>query len=167
SPDGKLLAAGTPGSIRVWEPTTGREVADLSPGKVLVQALAFAPGGETLAAGTGEGVQLWDTGRKQLRTTLAGGPVVALAFGAGGKVLATAHEDRAVRLWDLSAAPAPAVRLTLRGHVAAVSAVAFSPDGRSLVTGGADRVVKSWDTDTGQVRAAFPPHSYPSHCLAF
>jgi tricorn protease-like protein len=62
-------------------------------------------------------------------------------------VLASASEDKTVRIWDM--ANWQTVR-TLVGHKKDVCGVAFSPDGSRLASASADGTVRVWDAATGQ-----------------
>jgi WD40 repeat protein len=70
-----------------------------------------------------------------------------VAFSPDGRRLASASEDKTVRVWD--AATGQQV-LALRGHTGAVSCVAFSPDGRRLASASEDKTVRVWDAASGQ-----------------
>ncbi|HKI16454.1 MAG TPA: protein kinase, partial [Isosphaeraceae bacterium] len=74
--------------------------------------------------------------------------VNSVAFSPDGKQLASASDDKTVKVWD--AATRRVVR-TLKGHTHKVLSVAFSPDGNRLATAGLDQTVKVWDAATGQV----------------
>jgi WD40 repeat protein len=64
-----------------------------------------------------------------------------------GYTLATAHEDKTARLWDIRAPHHPRLLRTLTGHSGGVNSVSYSPDGRTLATAGQDTTVRLWKVD--------------------
>ncbi|WP_262058974.1 helix-turn-helix domain-containing protein [Streptomyces sp. STR69] len=80
--------------------------------------------------------------------------VWSVAFSPDGRTLATATDDKSIRLWNTATGTQ---RATLDGHGGAQDTVAFAPDGRTLASGGEDGV-QLWDVATGRVRARLPGH---------
>lgn len=174
-PDGRRLAAGGVGGIKVWDPDTGEVVRSLD-AKGVTFGLAHSPeGGRIVAVGGARGagwVRGWtaEDGREAFDRRPDGGPVAAVAYAPDGRRFATAGRPRApggrgpVRIWD-AATGEPT--LDCAGHSGGAHAVAYDPEGRVLVSGGEDRVVRLWDAATGRELAALEGHSAPVLAVAF
>ncbi|MFJ3950576.1 hypothetical protein ACIPXV_11055 [Streptomyces libani] len=81
------------------------------------------------------------------------GFVDAVAYSPDGRTIATASEDRTVKLWD---ARSHQLRGTLIGHTDAVTALAFTRDGRTLASGSDDRTVRLWNLRSQSSTAVLP-----------
>jgi WD40 repeat protein len=68
--------------------------------------------------------------------------VISLAFSGDGRLLASGHQDRFVRVWDLGTRR---LRAALQGHADAVSSLAFAPDGKTLASASREGFVCLWD----------------------
>jgi WD40 repeat protein/transcriptional regulator with XRE-family HTH domain len=160
SPNGQLLAsAGANGTVRLWNPATGRPVATLhASARYGVHGVAFSPSGKLLASAGGDGfVRLWNTAtwrpvgapvHASGRTKYRYG-VRAVAFSPSGSLLASAGADGTVWLWN----PATGRRVGKTLHASArygVLGVAFSPGGKLLASAGGDNTVRVWNTATGR-----------------
>jgi WD40 repeat protein len=76
------------------------------------------------------------------------GAIYGVAFNHDGRYLASAGDDRTVRVWD--AATGRSI-WTFVGHEDTARCVAFSPDGARLASASWDGTVKLWDTATGHL----------------
>jgi WD40 repeat protein len=74
------------------------------------------------------------------------GCVSNMAFSPDGKLLASASENRTIKVWD---AGSGAALQTLEGHSGSVSAVAFSLDSKLLASASNDGTVELWDAGSG------------------
>ena len=73
--------------------------------------------------------------------------ITSLAFSPDGRLLASASDDKTVKLWDSKTGKE---LRTLTGHTNRVNAVSFSPDGRLLASGSSDATIILWNTDSGE-----------------
>ncbi|MEV6182395.1 TIR domain-containing protein [Streptomyces sp. NPDC052015] len=147
-PDGAVLATGCDDrKVRLWDLAARRITAVLDGHTDRVYAVAFAPDGSWLASAAWDGqAVIWRDGAVAHRLTGHTGKLWTAAAHPLRPLLATAGDDRTVRLWDPRTGRATGV---LTGHTGRVLAVAFSPDGSLLASGGEDGTVRLWNVPGG------------------
>jgi len=82
------------------------------------------------------------------------GSVTSLVFLDKGKLLASASNDKSVRLWDLDGAKRHG---TLNGHEHGVQALAATSDSGTLASADEKGAIKLWDVSARKERKTFPP----------
>jgi len=156
TPDGKIFATASSQQTRLWSLAERKTLATLARG---AHALDFSPDGKILAAAAGfpssVGQSIWigfydtATGHKLREWTLPNGPVCAVKFVDGGRLLAFSDGVGSIYLRDMATGK-PRAQLTdrLHGHRAAVASLALTPDGRFLVSASRDSTLLAWDVRT-------------------
>ncbi|WP_338076304.1 WD40 repeat domain-containing serine/threonine-protein kinase [Chlorogloeopsis fritschii] len=84
--------------------------------------------------------------------------------GECGEILASAHDDKTTKLWDLSIKK---LICTLAGHEQAVKSVAFSSDGEILATASDDKKIKLWNVNTREQIFTLVGHTNSVKSVAF
>src|SRR5262249_1046562 len=138
----------------LWDLASDQRIADLKHGEVY--GLSFSPDSRTLAtAGWDSKVRFWDSGSGTLlrEPNVAEGRqnegdlrMYTVCYARQGDLIATAHFDGAVRIWNASDLTFK-LRFQVPGRFT-WGAMSFSPDGLWLATGGSGRVVL-WDPRSG------------------
>jgi WD40 repeat protein/serine/threonine protein kinase len=158
SPDNRVLATSSSrfGSIRLWNPITGKQIALLETESLANRRVAFSPRGDLLAAGSLEGtIRIWDAMTYRLLTVIDGhnDAIEGLAFNGAGTMLATGSRDRTAKLWDIRVEPLSPrpedEQRRLVGHTSRVTALAFAWDSKRVISAADDRTIRLWDIGAG------------------
>jgi WD40 repeat protein len=145
SQDGRL-AAGSGGSVRIWNPKTGETIAKLGGLQMgAIVSVVWSPDGKWLASGSYDGtIVIWDTATGQpigapLRHSE--GAILSLAISQDGYLLTSGSSDHSFTLWDTSSLTNVRSIATVTDRSAAVSSLAFSPVDMLLAAGDYDGYV--------------------------
>ncbi len=165
SPDSRILATGSGDwTVALWEVNARERITTIAGRKRPLTGVAFVGDSGLLLAGSEEDhvLRLSQIQPQLYAASVAAhqGTVRAVAFHPGGKVIATAGDDKQIRLWD-AATLRPIGSPLPPGHTDAVRGLAFSPDGTRLVSAGRDGQLILWDWAAGH--AVVPPSNPPRH----
>jgi len=149
------------GTSRLWDASTGKEIAVLAKWQESNHPLAFSPDGKRVVVGSGEYVYLYDavTGRQLAVLGPHGKMVGLLAYSPDGKHIASAAPGQgandAIHLWDVKSCKEVAVLPT-----AFLDSLLFSPDGSRLVSGSnyPDNKARIWDAASGRLLTILAGH---------
>ncbi|OJA08350.1 hypothetical protein AZE42_07432 [Rhizopogon vesiculosus] len=123
----------------------------------VVCCVRFSADGKYLATGCNRTAQIYDvkTGVKTCvladeSARKAGDLYIrSVCFSPDGKFLATAAEDKQIRIWDIKK---KRIRYVFDGHQQVIYSLDFSLDGRLIVSGSDDATVRVWDMVDGSSR---------------
>ena len=138
-----LASAGTDGTISVRQATPAAKALAVGHADTPPTAIAVARDGAVATAAADGSVWIW-RGAPELHGRLVArhtGQVVTLAFTPDGAILASAGQDRVVRM---SVAAGAGAAIELRGHGAVIRRVAFDASGSRLVSV-SDDGLRIWD----------------------
>lgn len=159
SPDGRLLASGDRGgTVKVWEFTTGRELASWQYSPREVTTVAFSPRGDMLAAaGQDPAIRLWkvDDWTELARLEGHDRTVMAVSWSPDGQRLVSGSRDQSIRVWDVAAKQE---LHCLDGLADVVRCVAWLPDGQRIVAA-IGSSVQAWKSNTWQYEGQLCQHS--------
>jgi WD40 repeat protein len=185
SPDQKWLAsAGSGGdnTIRIWDPQTGKLIAEFNRHAYGVNALAFTPDSKHLVSAGGDKVIcIWDLSSKTLLRAFkrdldfgSSARIRALAISPDGKTIAAGmnkfkKDAPSITLWDFETGN---VIKDLLKEGFFIYDLAFSKDGTRLLAGsgsngGAENLARIWDVTSGALVFSTPAQKSAIYSCAF
>ncbi|MFD8105338.1 caspase, EACC1-associated type [Streptomyces microflavus] len=157
-PHGSLLATSSKdGTAVLWNCSTWERVKTVDQHSGVCNGVVFHPEGNLIATcgrdnvgrvldiRSGEAVSAFPHQGFPIRRDGHPGEVLGVAFHPRGKIIATAGQDKRLRLWDL---PTGQLLRTNTLHSITHAPLAFHPGGRFLAGGG--NAVRIWDLESGR-----------------
>ncbi len=151
SPDGAMVASGgADKTLRLWDVKSGKQLHRLTGHSNMIEGVMFAPEGILISADAVDDVRVHDatTGKLVREVDIAEHTLSSVALSPEGKLLATGHFTKKLKLWDS--------QFNLVGERTDfpddVEALAFSPT-QPLIASVCDNKIQLWTPELDKPRA--------------
>ena len=173
--DRTLISAGADETLRAWNVATGRQLWQQDVGSWVVTVALPSHNPHFIAYGGGHqhqtnyDIRMRYSDDGDWRGKMVGhtNHVAGLAFKPNSYLLASASNDKTIRIWDVGDNTNLRHVRTLRGHTEGVSSVAWSPDGRTLASASSDGTVRLWNPNNGINFAVLRGHTAGVNLVAW
>ena len=162
SSDGRRIAAGIAGNLRIWNVDSGELLVDLNTDQVghSVVSVAFNSDGSQVVTGSfNSDIAIWDAESGEELRSMKGhsGAVTCVAFNSRGDRVLSGSWDHSIKIWDSESGKEV---FTPARHDDRVNAVAFSPDDSMIVSASWDETLKLSRTQSGKNLTLRGPTSF-------
>ena len=157
SPNGEyIVSASHDGTMRVWNPKTGKNIRTLETISVFKEQaiftfVSFSPDGTQIVAATQIGyIILWDIENGKIYSKFKDtfSPVFSVALSRDGNKIVSATLDRHLHLWDIRSGT---MLTSSIGHTNLISFVVYSPNGNHILSASYDKTIICWDAQNGSI----------------
>jgi WD40 repeat protein len=170
SPDGKMIACGSNGTIRIWQLDASSRSLDLQTGHGRIMSLAFFPDGRHIIAISHYRISTWDViSGTTIWVSDEQKWMNCMALSPNGEQFVIGYEDGTVALWDATSLSGDFPDQGPGIPAGKVSAISFSPDGRQIASFySGDTSIHIWDAQSGmEMTAPLQGHDQKIITVAF
>ena len=145
----RVVTINREGELQAWNLKGDGKPQTITNYKDTLWALTALPDSDRIVVqGKHNSLDVWDVDQQTLVLTLTGHTnTIQSLVPLPSKQLASASEDKTVRLWDLTTGTLLQI---LSGHTEGVMDLATSPNGQYIVSASRDTTLRVWDVQTGQ-----------------
>ncbi|MEL7408726.1 MAG: WD40 repeat domain-containing protein [Cyanobacteria bacterium J06558_2] len=151
-----LVTGDCEGYVRVWDISTGEQVAESREHQDWVWVVRFSPDGKVIASGSDDGnVRIWYFKQEDQGNVISNHPnrhdnrhndsVRALNFTEDGRLLASGSGDKVIKIWKINSRNEWKFECDLKGHQQSVRSVSFNTQGTLLASASVDGTIRVWD----------------------